>query len=78
MPSMGTVAEGPSRDTDHGAAASMDTVVAVLDPSQMRMSQVTLAAKALKFTAGTLEGFLQGGDLLHLVAVCKGLQIAVK
>ena len=56
----------------------MGTVEVVLDPSQMRMSQVTLAADALKGAAGTLEGFLQGGELLHLVAVCKGLQIAVK
>ena len=48
-----------------------DTVDVVLDPSQMRLSHVMVA------TAAPGVDLLQGVDLLHLVAVCKGLHVTV-
>ena len=78
LPAIHTVAEDPSMVTVGGAVALMDTVDVVPDPSQMRLSHVMLATSALRHNAWTLEGFLQGVDLLHLVAVCKGLHVAVE
>ena len=76
LPAIHPVAEDPSMVTVGGDVASMDTVHVVPDPSQMRLSHVMLATSAFRHNAWTLEGFLQGVDLLHLVAVCKGLHVA--
>ena len=53
------------------------TVEVVRDPSHMRLSHAMSATSALRHNAWKLEGFLHGVDLLHLVAVCKGLHVAV-
>ena len=67
-----TISEGPPMVTVGGR-----TVDVVRGPSHMRLSHAMSATSALRHNAWTLEGFLHGGDLLHLVAVCKGLHVAV-